>query len=194
MLKSECNIQDAIIQTEYLDIIPGTKELNNADNEFTREPYISIGLQTLLKNQIEQIKDQYDYILLDCPPHLGLMMLSAFTASQHIIIVLEPEPLPIDGLVIIRKCIEMVQRRLNSSVQLTGVLITLFQPIRLHRTCEDTLRKALGDLVFQTKIRKNCNLGEMPLERKDIISYAPSSNGAKDYTAFTEELLQVLSK
>ena len=88
----------------------------------------------------------------------------------------------------------MVQRRLNSSVQLTGVLITLFQPIRLHRTCEDTLRKALGDLVFQTKIRKNCNLGEMPLERKDIISYAPSSNGAKDYTAFTEELLQVLSK
>lgn len=175
---------------EHLDLVPSSQKSYGIELALSQE----VSRESILKEKLDAVKDQYDYILLDCPPHLGLMMLSAFTASQHIIIVLEPEPLPIDGLVIIRKCIEMVQRRLNSSVQLTGVLITLFQPIRLHRTCEDTLRKALGDLVFQTKIRKNCNLGEMPLERKDIISYAPSSNGAKDYTAFTEELLQVLSK
>lgn len=70
VLKSECDIADAIINTKYVDIIPGTKELNNADNEFTREPYISLGLQTLLKNQIEQIKNNYDYIIIDTPPTL----------------------------------------------------------------------------------------------------------------------------
>lgn len=70
VLKSECDIADAIIKTKYVDIIPGTKELNNADNEFTREPYISLGLQTLLKNQIEQVKNNYDYIIIDTPPTL----------------------------------------------------------------------------------------------------------------------------
>lgn len=79
VLKNECAIQDAIVHTEYVDILPGTKELNNADNEFTREPYISIGLQTLLKNQIEQIKDQYDYIIIDTPPALRSTNIKCFS-------------------------------------------------------------------------------------------------------------------
>lgn len=175
---------------EHLDLVPSSKNSYGIEMALSQE----VSRESILKEKLDAVKEKYDYILLDCPPHLGLMMLSAFTASQNVIIVLEPEPLPIDGLVIIRKYIDMVHRRLNKKVSLTGVLITMFQPIRLHRICEKTLRDALGDLVFQTKIRKNCSLGEAPLERKDIISYAPSSNGAKDYKAFTEELLQTLSK
>lgn len=174
--------------TEHLDLVPASKNLYGIELALSQE----VSRESIFSEKLEEVKSNYDFILLDCPPHIGLLLISAFTASQDVIIVLEPEVLPIEGLVMLRKYIEMVQRRLNHDVSLTGILITLYQKIKLHKTCVNMLENAFGDVLFNTKIRKNCSLSEAILEHKSIKDYAPTSNGAVDYEAFTEELLERL--
>lgn len=173
---------------ENLFLVPASLTLAMADVELAAAIARERILADLLEKQCSV--EQYDYIFFDCPPSLGLMTLNAFTASTDIIIPLVSEVLPFKGLTMINDFINMVQSRLNPSAHISGILITRWEASKLSRGIESNLRQTLGDLVFDTKIRKNVRLAEAPLENTSILDYDPKSNGAKDYQSFAEEFLK----
>ncbi len=170
-----------------LHLVPASLSLAMADLELAS----AMARERILAELIDEVKDNYDYILIDCPPSLGLLTLNAFTASNQIIIPLVAEVLPFKGLTMINNFIDMVRKRLNPQAHVTGILITRWENTNLSKQIEQGMRAQLGDLVFKTKIRKNVTIAEAPLESKNIVEYAPKSNGAKDYKAFTEELKHI---
>lgn len=177
-----------IIQlSERLSIVPSSEELALLELEVASK----IGREYLLADLIEPLKEKYDYILIDCPPSLGLLTLNAFVASTDIIIVLTAETLPTKGLSMITDgLIDNITKRANKKLKLSGILITRWESTKLNKTIEESLRAKYGELVYKTKIRKNTALAESPLYRESIFTYAPSSNGAKDYSNVTEEIIK----
>ena len=173
--------------TDNFHLVPASLTLAMIDVELST----AIARESVLKDVLEktQVSDHYDYILLDCPPSLGLITLNAFTASTDIIIPLVSEVLPFKELTMITDFINMVKRKLNPLVKVSGILITRWEGSKLSKGIEEKLREALGEQVFDTKIRKNIRLAEAPLENRNIVDYDKSSNGAKDYIQFTEEFL-----
>lgn len=128
----------------------------------------------ILKDLLESVADNYDYILLDCPPSLGLITINAFVASDEVFIPLTAEALPFKGLSMIRDIIAMVQKRLNPTLQLSGILISRWESSKLSNDVETALRANFGDIVFNTKIRKNIAVAEAPLSKTDLLSYNSS--------------------
>lgn len=171
--------------TENLSIVPASLQLAMAEMELTAV----ISREKILAELLEKEKGNYDFILIDCPPSLGLLTLNAFTASNEIIIPLVAEVLPFKGLTMINDFINQVQHRLNPEAHITGILITRWESTRLTKDIEERLRQQLGSLVFTTKIRKNITIAEAPLESKNIVEFDPKCNGAQDYRTFTDELL-----
>ena len=130
----------------------------------------------------------YDYILLDCPPGLGLLTLNSLTASTEVIVPLTPEALPAKGLGTLLDIVERTREGLNPSLHLGGILITRYQRRKINRIVEESLRETFGDLVFRTKIRENVDISESPLKGTDIFSYSPRSIGAEDYWSLAVEV------
>lgn len=176
--------------SEHLSIVPASLQLAMAELELTS----AISREKILSELLEPIKANYDFILIDCPPSLGLLTLNAFTASNDIIIPLVAEVLPFKGLTMINNFISQVQHRLNPSAHVSGILIARWEATKLTREIEKRLRQQLGDLVFQTKIRKNITIAEAPLQSINIVEFDPKCNGAQDYQAFTEELLSLVGE
>lgn len=176
-----------VVVSENLHLVPSSLTLAMADVELStaiaREHILSECL--LESGAIEK----YDFILLDCPPSLGLMTLNAFAVATDIIIPMVSEVLPFKGLTMMKDFVAMVQHRLNPLARIMGILITRWESNKLSRGIEANLRQALADMVFRTKIRKNVRLAEAPLEKTDIVGYDPRSNGAIDYQAFADEFL-----
>ena len=132
---------------------------------------------------------EYDYILLDCPPSLGLVTINALVAAKELFIPLTAEALPSRGLAKLTNIVQMVRENLNEDITLSGVIITRWENTNLSKMVEEQLRGLFGDTIFKTKIRKNVSIAEAPLYAMDVVSYAPDSNGARDYTSLTEEIL-----
>ena len=130
----------------------------------------------------------FDYILLDCPPGLGLLSINALTASTEVIVPLTPEALPAKGLGTLLDVIQRTRGGLNPDLQLGGILITRYQRRKINRIVEESLRETFGDKVFQTKIRENVDISESPLKGTDIFSYSPKSIGAEDYWRLALEI------
>jgi len=173
---------------EGLWLVPASLQLAMADIELAS----AIAREKLLSNLLNNVAGDYDCVIIDCPPSLGLLTLNAFTASTDIIIPLVAEVLPFQGLAMINDFIRMVRARLNPDAHISGVLITRWENTNLGKSVERQLRESLGAKVFETKIRKNVSLAEAPYEVKDIVEYAPKSNGAADYEDFTKELCDKL--
>jgi chromosome partitioning protein len=142
--------------------------------------------KTILRRLLSPL--DYDYILLDCPPSLGLLTINALTASTEVIIPLTPEALPAKGLGTLLEIIQAIKGGLNPSLSLGGILITRYNRRKINRIVEDTLRGTFGDLVFKTKIRDNVDISESPLQGTDIFSYSPKSIGAEDYRSLALEI------
>ncbi len=175
---------------KYLDLVPASLQLAMADLELASV----MAREKILSELLEKVADKYEYILIDCPPSLGLLTLNALTASTDIIIPMVAEILPFKGLTMINDFVSMVQQRLNPNAHVSGIIITRWETTNLSKTIEEKLRENLGDIVFKTKIRKNVSLAEAPLENKNIAEYAPKSSGAEDYKALVNELIKKLKK
>lgn len=170
---------------ENLDLVPASLELAGVELELSGR----MSREFILRDILEPISGKYDFILLDCPPSLGLVTINALTASDALFIPLTAEALPTKGLTMLLDILGMVQKRLNKDLALGGIIITRWERSNLSAMVEETLRASFGDIVFKTKIRKNISLAEAPLNSKDILEYAPTSNGAKDYRALAEEVI-----
>lgn len=171
---------------DMLFICPSSLELAGIELELSS----AMQREFILKDLLEPVATDYDFIFLDCPPSLGLIAVNAFVASTDIIIPLTAEALPFKGLMMIEDIIEMVKKRLNPSLQLSGIVLCRWEGRKLNKYVEEALRNKYGEKVFATRIRTNIAIAEAPLSKEDIYTYAKDSNGAADYKALTEELLQ----
>lgn len=184
-LKEKTGLPVALVR-ERLSLAPSALELAGIELELSG----AMSREFILKDLLEPVASGYDFVLLDCPPSLGLIAINAFVAATDVVIPLTAEALPFKGLSMIQEVLGMVQRRLNPSLRLSGIVLNRWAGRKLNRIVEEALRERYPDMVCQTKIRENISIAEAPLTKSDIFSYSPESNGAKDYQALTEELLQ----
>ena len=167
-------------------LVPASLDLAGTELEIASR----IDREYLLKDLLEGVEAEYDYILLDCPPSLGLLTINALVAATDVVIPLTAEALPSKGLQKILDIVEKVQRRLNPSLLFSGIIVTRYENSKLSQLVEDALRQNYGDKVFQTRIRKNVRIAEAPHSGEDILAYAPDSNGAEDYRQLAKELAE----
>lgn len=170
---------------ENLWLTPSSLELAGIELELSS----TMSREFVLKDLIEPIAKDFDVILLDTPPSLGLISINALVASTDLLIPLTAEALPFKGLKMITDIVEMVKHRLNPDLSLSGIIITRWAGRKLNKMVEEALRENFGETVFRTKIRENISIAEAPLTRRDVASYAPNSNGAQDYAALADEIL-----
>lgn len=172
---------------EGMDVITSSLDLSGAEMELINEA----GREYILRELFEPVLEEYDYIIIDCPPSLGLLTLNALTTSDYVYIPLQTEFLALQGLTKIKQVIDKVRFRLNKKLEIGGVIATMYDARKvLNRDVVNTIQKYFGEKVFNTKIRDTVALAEAPAQRKDIFSYNRSSNGAKDYLGLCQEILQ----
>ncbi|MEY4926930.1 MAG: chromosome-partitioning ATPase, partial [Bacteroidota bacterium] len=149
----------------------------------------------ILRELFEQVKYDYDYIIIDCPPSLGLLTLNALTSSNLVYIPLQTEFLALQGLTKIKQVVDKVKFRLNRELEIGGVIATMYDSRKvLNRDVVETILKYFGPKVFKTYIRENVALAEAPASRKDIFDYAKNSIGAIDYLDLCKEILERTTK
>lgn len=170
-----------------LDVVISTLDLSGAEMELINEA----GREFLLRELLDPLTGEYDYILIDCPPSLGLLTLNALTSSRYVLIPLQTEFLAMQGLAKIKQVIQKVKLRLNRDLEIAGVIATMYDGRKiLNRDVVETIIKYFGSLVFETYIRENVSLAEAPAQRSDIFEYNPRSSGAEDYLALSREIME----
>lgn len=177
-----------------IDIIPSSKYLANADNEFLREPYISIGCQELLKSNLDIVKDLYDYIIIDTPPTLGILTLNALVSSTSAIVPMNADIFSIQGLTALKEKIDMIKQRLNPSLNIKGILLTKYnERAILNRDLRASIEQATKQFntkVFNTYIRESVAVRESQTNGTCVLLQAPNNNASIDYMIFIKELLK----
>jgi len=172
--------------SETLALIPSNLDLSVAEVELSNVP----GREFVLKELINGWKDNYDYVIIDCPPSLGLLTINALTACQEVYIPLDAQYFSMKGLDKLMFILEKIKERLNKDVDVTGVFLTQFDNrLVLNKNIAEMIEDYFPNKVFKTRIRKNIALVEAPIDDQDIFAYAPSSNGAKDYKNLSMEIV-----
>lgn len=171
---------------ENLDLVPSSLELARAEIDMAS----MIAREAILKTLLHGVKDKYDYILIDCPPSLGIITTNALVASDKLYIPLTAEALPLKGLNMLDDVVREVKRRVNPSLEIGAVFITRYNNRNLNKEVVKMIECRYRDKVMATKIRENIALAEMPLSGKSIFEYDPKSNGAKDYMDLAKEIVK----
>ncbi len=187
------NISEVIIESymPYLDILPSNINLVGSEIEMVDME----GRERLLKNALNEIINKYDYIIIDCPPSLGLLTLNALTASHSVLIPVQCEYFALEGLGQLLNTINIVKKHYNPGLAIEGVLLTMFDTrLRLSHQVAEEVRKYFGEKVYKTVINRNVRIAESPSYGKPIILYDAISTGAKNYMALASELLERNSK
>lgn len=182
-----CPIHEAIYNvTENLDILPSNLDLAGAEIELSSEA----GREVILKEFTSKIRPDYDYIIIDCAPSLGLLTTNALTASHEVYIPLQAQYLSLQGVSKLTSIIEKIQRRLNERLKIGGIFITQYNARKvLNRDIANNIEKYFGSQVLKTKIRDNITLAEAPGKGKDIFRYNPKCYGAEDYMSLCKEIV-----
>ena len=162
----------------------------DAEAELINEPGRELILSGLIAKSLDHRK--FDYILIDCPPSLGLLTLNALTAADYLIIPVQAQFLAMRGMAKIMNVIATVQERLNPKLAIGGIVITQFDKRKtLNKSVAELVKDSFCDKVFKTVIRDNVSLAEAPIKGKNIFEYSKNSNGAKDYMALAQEVLKL---
>jgi chromosome partitioning protein len=185
-LKGDYKLEPVMV-LKGLDVIPSTLDLSGAEIELSSEP----GREYILKELIEDIRSDYDYIIIDSPPSLGLLTINSFTAADEILIPLQAQFLAMQGLAKLVEVVEKIKSRLNKKLKMGGVFITQYDGRKvLNRDVVDTINAHFKSEVFKTKIRDNIALAEAPAQGLDIFRYNAKSNGAEDYMDLAKEIIK----
>ncbi|OQX82980.1 hypothetical protein B6D60_11270 [candidate division KSB1 bacterium 4484_87] len=182
-------VKDAIIKTEleYLHLLPSNQDLVGAEIELVP----SMSREKVLATILPKIKDQYKYIFIDCPPSLGLLTLNAMTASDSVLIPIQCEYYALEGLSQLLNTIRLVQKHLNKSLEIEGVLLTMFDGrLNLSNQVADDVKRFFDKKVFNTVINRNVRISEAPSFGKPIILYDAVSMGAENYMSLAEEIIK----
>ena len=193
VLVNEVPMTDVIIHTsrKNLDIVPATIQLSGAEIELTSQ----MAREKRLADAVVPIRDSYDYILIDCPPSLGMLTINAFTACDTILIPVQSEYYALEGLSQLLNTIQLVQKHFNPNLKIEGVLLTMLDArTNLGNEVVEEVKRFFKDKVYQTIIPRNVRLSEAPSHGMSIIDYDPSSRGAKEYKALAKEVLAAHGK
>ena len=188
VLINDIPIKDAIIKTESeeVDVIPATIQLAGAEIELVP----TISREVRLKKALHHIRDKYDYIIIDCPPSLGILTVNSLTASDSVIIPIQCEYYALEGLSQLLNTIRLVQKHLNTELKIEGVLLTMFDArTNLGIQVVDEVKKYFREKVYSTIIPRNVRLSEAPSQGKSIIRYDYKSKGAEVYLDLAKEVI-----
>src|SRR5213593_1490203 len=181
-------LDDVLCQTEVpeLLLVPASKDLVGAEVELVnaeRREY-------RLKDALISVNDKFDYVLLDCPPSLGLLTVNALTAADSLLVPIQSEYYALEGLTALLETLSLVQKGLNPALHLEGIVITMFDSRnRISHQVLEEIRAHFPDKLYRTIIRRNVRLSESPSYGKPICLYDPSSTGAQDYRDLAKELI-----
>jgi chromosome partitioning protein len=188
VLVNEVSIKETIIKTsrENLSIVPATLQLAGAEIELTS----MMARESRLKSALAEVSDEYDFILVDCPPSLGHLTINAFTASDAILIPVQCEYYALEGLSQLLNTVRLVQKHFNPGLEIEGVLLTIYDArTNLGAEVVEEVRRYFQEKVYDTIIPRNVRLSEAPSHGKPIIDYDPRSKGAEVYQALAKEVL-----
>lgn len=188
ILVDDVDVKDVIKQTavENLDIIPATIQLAGAEIELVP----TISREVRLKRALESVKHHYDYMIIDCPPSLGLLTINALTASDAVLIPVQCEYYALEGLSQLLNTVRLVQKHLNTDLMIEGVLLTMLDArTNLGIQVIEEVKKYFQDKVYKTIIPRNIRLSEAPSHGQPIIIYDPRSRGAEVYLDLAKEVV-----
>ena len=190
ILVNDAKIQDAIQDTiiKNLKVCPANMSLAGAEVELVS----MMSREQRLKEKLDEVKDYFDYILIDCPPSLGLITLNAFTASNSVLIPVQCEYFALEGLGQLINTINLVKKHLNKEIKIEGALLTMYDiRTNLSNQVVKEVKKYFENKVYKTVIPRNVRLSEAPSYGMPITEYDPRSKGAKSYTKFAKEFLKI---
>ncbi|AYW46356.1 AAA family ATPase [Tetragenococcus koreensis] len=188
VLINEINIEDTILPSSRanLDVVPATLQLAGAEIELTS----MMARESRLRTAIDEIKDQYDFILIDCPPSLGHLTINAFTASDAILIPVQCEYYALEGLSQLLNTVRLVQKHFNPELEIEGVLLTMYDArTNLGVEVVGEVRRYFQEKVYDTIIPRNVRLSEAPSHGLSIVDYDLRSKGSEVYQALAKEVL-----
>lgn len=187
VLKGDADINDAVKREKAYDLLPTDIRFSGAEIELISVP----GRDGLLKDAIGDLKTPYDFVLIDCPPTLGIITLMALTAATELIIPIQSQYMALDGTAQLLNTVELVRKRLNKRLKIGGVVITMSDARQnLDQTIISQVKRAFPDQTFKTTIDKNVKLAEAPAYGKDIFEYAPTCKGAAQYSELADEIAE----
>jgi chromosome partitioning protein len=188
LLEHEEQAENVIVKTQSpnLDIIPSHIDLVAVEVELVNKPK----REYMLKEAIKDVKDKYDYIIIDCAPSLGLITLNALTAADSVIVPIQCEYFALEGLGKLLNTIKNVQKIHNKDLNIEGLLLTMYDArLKLSNQVVDEVKKHFGDMVFNTVIQRNVRLSEAPSFGESILDYDATSKGAVNYLNLADELI-----
>ncbi len=187
-LVNDTPLSEVVLKTETpnLSLVPSHVDLVGAEIELINRP----NREMVFKNLLAEIKDQFDFIVIDCSPSLGLITVNALTAADSVLIPVQCEYFALEGLGKLLNTIKIVQTRLNPDLEIEGIVLTMYDPrLRLSNQVVDEIKRHFENIVFQTLIHRNTRLGEAPSFGKPAILYDADSKGSINYMSLVRELL-----
>jgi chromosome partitioning protein len=188
-LIGQAELADAVLPTALanLDLLPSGQRLSGAEVELVG----MMAREARLKTCLAPVRGDYDFVLVDCPPSLGMLTINALSAADSVLIPLQCEYLALEGLTQLIGAIRLVQDHLNPSLRIEGVLLTMFDArLNLSQQVADEARKFFAERVYKTVIPRNVRLSEAPSFGKPIVLYDPHSTGAESYRGLAREVLE----
>lgn len=188
LLDRSCQVEDCILKTSvpHLELLPSNIDLSAAEIMLVQE----VAREQTLMRVLAPLRVKYDFILIDCPPSLGLLTINALTAADGVIVPLECEYYALRGMALLMDSIERIRDRLNPRLQVDGIVATLLDTRTLHsKEVLARVEEAFGPQLFDTTIRKTVRFAEAPVAGEPILTYAPNSQGAMAYRKLAQEVM-----